>query len=146
MRRRPIATRVSALLLMGAATFAAGGCVGSAPTEPTLPTVDFRPKLVLDVDDGAIEVIAGDRRDDAVRLDPTSVPAGTVAEVRIRGTRDHRLQGNAGKVFDTGVLRPGERTTIVLDSTAAEDLVIDVTDRQDPGARTRIVVRPRAAS
>ena len=122
------------------------GCVGSAPTEPTLPSVNFTPRVIVEVTDGAVAIKAGPQGDSAVRFDPASVPSGTVSEMINRGTRDHRLQGNAAKIFDTGTMRPGEKTTVVLKNATPDDLTVAVTDPLDVSARATIIVRPSPTS
>ncbi len=122
---------------------AAAGCGGEPASGPTLPSVDFSPKLVIELDDG-IRFVGGPREDAEVRTDPPSVPGGTVVEVVNRGTGPQRLQGGrGGKVFDTGTLLAGERTTVVLtnDTPAAE--VVPLATTEPPEATAQITVTPR---
>ena len=74
-------------LVMAALVLSGCGADGSAerPFEPTLPSVDFRPKLVLVVRDDALGAEPGERADPAVRTDPPTVPSGSVVEVRNDG-------------------------------------------------------------
>jgi hypothetical protein len=118
---------------------------GSAerPYEPQLPTPDLRPKLVLVVDDAGVRAEPGERADPAVRTEPPTVPSGSVVTVRNGGTRDHRLRGDTS--FDTGIMRAGEDTIVVLTNggTGAQDLaLVEVIDDRTVG---RLTVEPDPA-
>lgn len=133
--RRAAAGLGGVAILLGAAA-----CTGSAGRQPTVASVDFAPKLVVEVDDDGIGFVAGRRADAAVSTDPASVPSGSVVEVVNTGAGEHRLQ--AGKAFDTGQLRPGDRTTVVL----VDDGEVLITDRAAPDHTARLRVTPRAAA
>lgn len=120
---------------------AAGGCVGTAPREPTLPSTNFSPKVVLERRGDGLRFVRGPREDPAVTIDPTSVPGGSVLEVANLDRRDHRLQ--AGSTFDTGTLRPDERQTIVLVNDTPDPKVIEITDATDQALKATITVTPR---
>ena len=124
-----------------AAGLVATGCVGTAPREPTLPSTNFSPKLVIEVRDKSVRFVRGPREDPNVALDPPVVPGGTVVDVVNLDTRDHRLQ--AGTTFDTGTMRRDERTTIVMVNDTSEDKTIDITDADEPTTRATITVKPR---
>src|SRR5207237_5818682 len=70
-----------------------------------------------------------------------TVPAGTVIEVVNEGRTTHRLQGDT--TFDTGLLRSGEHTTVVLTNDAADPKHLDLTDLTDPAVRGSITVQPK---
>jgi hypothetical protein len=109
------------------------GCSAPDTYEPSVPTADFRPKLLIVVDDNGIRTEPGERDDPAVSVDPAKVPAGTVTRVENRSSGDHRLQGNTGAVFDTAVMKPGDTTIVVLDHVKPDDLDVVITDRQPDG-------------
>ena len=136
------------LMVVAGALVTVTGCgpdgSGSRPFEPTLPTVDFRPKLVLVVDDAGVQAQEGERADPAVRTDPPVVPSGSVIEVRNGGTRDHRLRG--GTAFDTGIMRPGEQTTVVLTNPGTDPLELALVEViEDRPVGTLTVEPPPAA-
>jgi hypothetical protein len=134
------------LIVAAAVTIAAGcGADGSAehPYEPTLPVVDFRPKLVLEVGDDGLRATAGERADPAVRTDPPSVPGGSVVEVRNTGSRDHRLRG--GTTLDTGIMRPGEHTTAVVTNPGPDPLELALVDIEGDTSRGPLTVGPTPA-
>lgn len=121
-------------------------CSAPTTTEPSLGTVNFSPRLVVDIGPAGLRFRAGPREDPDLRLDPASTRSGTVTEVTNTSARDHRLQGNDGTTFDTGVLRPGEKTTVVLTNTTAGDQSVRITDPTDPAIDATIVVRPAPAA
>ena len=133
--RAGAATAAVAMVLL------ATGCAGDAAREPTLPSISFSPKLVLELRDARIDVLRGPREDPAVVLDPPTVPGGSVLEVANLDGRAHRLQ--AGSAFDTGTLRPGEHQTIVLVNDTDADKVLDVRDPDDPAIKATLTVKPR---
>lgn len=137
----------SRLLLVAVVAWAGvlglGACTATAPTEPTIGTVNVTPKLVIDVTDRGVTFRAGPRADPDVQVEPPAVPSGTLVEIANTGARDHRLQGNDGTVFDTGLLTPGQRTAVVLTNSTATDLVVAITDVLGPATDATLVVRPR---
>lgn len=143
MRRHRGGARAATALLGALSVLGAGGCVGTAPREPTIPSTNFSPKLILEVHDDRLAFVRGPREDPAVTVDPASVPGGSVLEVANLGRRDHRLQ--AGAALDTGTLRPDERQTVVLVNDTAENKVIEITDALDGGrsAKATVTVTPR---
>jgi hypothetical protein len=130
------------LILVAAVALGACGADGTAerPYEPTLPTIDARPRLVLAPGDDTMQVRAGERSDPALRVDPPTVPSGSVVEVRNDGTRDHRWR--AGAAFDTGIMRPGERTTVVVTNPATAPVELDVVDVDAGASRGHLTVLP----
>jgi hypothetical protein len=112
-------------------------CSGDAGTEPTLGSIDFTPGLVVSIDDQGFEVSRGSTEDSAISTDPPSAPSGTVIEISNDGDRDNRVSNDS--TVDTGVLRPGESTVVVL--TTDGDLVL----RDLAGHEVTITVTPRAA-
>lgn len=108
-------------------------CSGDRGTEPTLPTVELSPRLVVSVDDDGFSVERGDTDDPAITADPPAAPTGTVIEVRNDGDSDNRVSDD--DTIDTGVMRPGDTTTVVLTSegplelrdASGHALTIDVT-------------------
>jgi hypothetical protein len=136
------------------------GCGGDDRPQPTLSSVNFTPKLIVTMSDRHLVLSKGPRDDatisfggpDATMPDPkfpggpteATVPAGTVIEVVNDGPGTHRLQGDT--VFDTGVLRKGERTTVVLTNDGSTDKRIAVTDPTDAAVAGAIIVRPKPAS
>lgn len=142
------APRARALLvgLTGLATLAgAAGCASDQATEPTVASVDFTPRLVLEVRDDGLRWVPGPRADDSVSVDPPRARQGAVVEVVNRTTADHRVTGDGGQAFDTGSLDPGESTTIVLSKPLTADRSIRVTASGTPGEST-LVVTPRATT
>jgi len=132
------------------------GC-GDATPQPTLSTVNFSPKVIVTVSDRHLVMTKGPRDDatitfggpDATMPDPNvpggpieaTVPAGTVIEVVNDGPGSHRLQGDT--VFDTGILRKGERTTIVVTNDGTADKRLAITDPGDAAVQGAIIVRPK---
>ena len=143
-RHRAIRVVIVVLAAVTVATMA-GSCGGEPASGPTLPSVDFSPKLVIELDD-QIRFVPGPREDAAVTTDPASVPGGTVVEVVNEGDRPQRLQGGrGGTTFDTGTLRPGERTTVVLTNDTGSDTVVALSTTEPPDLTASITVRPRPA-
>jgi hypothetical protein len=70
----------------------------------------------------------------------TSVPAGTVMIVSNTAGADQRLTGTirSDLVFDTGAVRPGETTTVRLD-TPGRMAIVDTTT----GAKTSLTIFPK---
>jgi hypothetical protein len=105
--------------------------------------VEHRQGLVIELDD-QLRFVPGPREDPEVGTDPAVVPGGTVIEVVNEGDDPQRLQGGrGGKVFDTGTLRPGERTTVVLTNDTSADVVIALSTTEAPQLTGEITVRPR---
>jgi hypothetical protein len=112
-------------------------CSGDHRAEPTLGSVNFTPRLVVSVDDSGFEVARGETDNASITADPASAPAGTVIEIRNAGSTDRRVTNNA--TIDTGVMQPGDSTTVVLttegdlelhDAESNAELTIAVTARQ----------------
>jgi hypothetical protein len=112
-------------------------CAGDQDAEPTIPSVDFSPRLVLVATADGLQVEAGERSED-VSVDPPEVPVGSVVEVRNADTENHRI--TAGTTIDTGVLEPGDTTTLVMTTegdldvrevVSGDALMITVTARTD---------------
>jgi hypothetical protein len=143
MRRMRTAVLIGPLIV-GASVAGGGACghLGRADDshEPVLPAVDFRTKLVLDLDERGLHARTGERADPAVGTDPPRVPSGSVVEVHNAGSRDLRLQG--GTAFDTGTLRPGERTTVVLANPGTEPLVLPLRELGTASDRGELTVAP----
>jgi hypothetical protein len=142
------APRARALLvgLAGLVTVAgAAGCASDQATEPTVASVDFTPRLVLEVRDDGLRWIPGPRADDSVSVDPPRARQGAVVEVVNRTTSVHRVTGDDGQAFDTGTLDPGESTTIVLSKPLTADRAIRIAATDTPGEST-LVVTPRATT
>ncbi len=141
--RRAALLAVVAALALGAVGL--GGCAGSSATEPTLTSINFTPRLVIEIHDGALTFVPGPRQDGAaVTISPPAVPSGTVVDVANLAKGDQRLQG--GTTFDTGIMRPSEHTTIVLTNATSNDLVIDIADPLDPSIKGTITVHPKPAT
>lgn len=144
-RRHRAIRAVAAVLAVASVAVALGSCGGEPASGPTLPSVDFSPKLVIELDD-QIRFVPGPREDPAVATDPASVPGGTVVEIVNEGDRPQRLQGGrGGTTFDTGTLRPGERTTVVLTNDTGSDTVVALSTTEPPDLAASITVRPRPA-
>jgi len=104
--------RRTALLVCGLALVASAGCAGSSAKTPTVASVNFEPKVELHVgDSGPLELSGIDEA-------RPGLPVGTVVVISNDGSNDHRIQGTTGAtiLFDTGTLRPGDRTTVVTSS------------------------------
>lgn len=128
--------------LLAAAATACGAPDDAAP--PVLPTVDFRPKVIIEVDEAGVRALRGEREDPAVTVDPLALPQGTVMRVRNTGRSPHRL--HAETVFDTGVLQPGDAVVVAVTKETTADTGYDVTDTistdRAPGV-LRLTIRPR---
>lgn len=122
---------------------ACAGCAGNAAHEPTLPTVDFRPKIMLEVDEVGMRFGPGPRADSSSSFDPATVASGSVMVITNTGRADHRVQG--GTTFDTGVMKPRESTTVVLTNAESTDKVVVVRDTLPPESSSSITVRPKVA-
>lgn len=107
-------------------------CRGGTPHEPTLPTVDFTPVAIVTASPDGLDCIMHPTPS------PCEIPAGSVIEVRNDGPGERRLQ--AGEAFDTGIMRPGETTTVVLGD---EPTTLEVRDAFDPDAMLVLEVVPR---
>jgi hypothetical protein len=147
-RSRSAAGALTVALLSGLVVLSscAGDTGAGTPRPPTVPSIDFTAKLVLEVDDGGFRWRRGDRADPAVTVDPAAVPYGTVIEVVNTGTREHWV--GAGRAFDTGRLQPGDTTTVAFTSdtlatVGAAPQTYQIVDRDDPSHTTTIVVTPK---
>lgn len=142
-RRLPAVAALATALVVA---LVVGSCGGEPATGPSLPPVDFSPKLVIELDD-QIRFVPGPREDATVSTDPASVPGGTVVEIVNEGDDAQRLQGGrGGTTFDTGSLLPGERTTVVLTNDTGSDVVVALATTEPPALTAEITVRPRPAT
>jgi len=146
MPARRIAHGAAMLVLCAGASVAASACGGSASTEPTLTSVNFSPKVLIEIRPGGLHFAKGPREDRDLLLEPPTFGSGTVSEITNATTTVQRLQGDGGKVFDTGLLQPGDRTTVVFTNTTAAPITIAMTDPRDPNITGSIVVRPQATA
>ncbi len=135
---------VVAMAMMAAASGAAGCGRSSTPTEPTLGSVNFAPKLVVTIDDRGLSYARGPREDPAVTTDPPFVPSGSVLDVVNHAARDRRLQG--GTSFDTGIMHPGESTTVVVVGGTDGNTTIPLTDPDDASVTGSLSVGPKPAT
>lgn len=128
-----------------------GASCGAPPEDaaPTIPSIDFTPVLVLHLDGDQVEAEEGPRDRDPGALDPPTVVGGSVLEVRNDSDGPARLR--AGSAFDTGTLRPGERTVVVVVNDTDEDRRWPLDDGSTPavpegdeGPLGTLVVTPRA--
>lgn len=117
--------RASIRLLSTVALVALVGCGTARTSEPGVADVDFTPKAIVSVDEA--EVTIGPRPDD----DASSFPKGTVIEIHNTGSANHRVQGTRQApgngdettgtrediIYDTGIMFPGNSTTVVLSIT-----------------------------
>jgi len=127
--------RRSAVILVAVTLLLFGACAGDHRAEPTIPSVNFAPLLVVSVTADGLTVERGEQDAD-VSLDPPSLPAGSVVEVRNADSEDHRI--TAGTTIDTGIMHPGDTTTVVI-TTEGDVEVRDV----DSGAALTITVTAR---
>jgi hypothetical protein len=113
-------------------------CAGDHRAEPTIESVNFTPKLVVSVDDRGFTVAKGESDNSSITANPASAPQGTVIEIRNAGAVDHRVTNDAA--VDTGVMQPGDSTTVVLttegdlelhDAASGATLTISVTPRSN---------------
>jgi hypothetical protein len=125
------------LLVLGLVPVVAS-CGGDHQAEPTLASVNFTAKLVVSVDETGFAVTKGETDNPAITAEPASAPEGTVIEIRNAGSVDRRVTDEAA--IDTGVMQPGDSTTVVL--TTPGDL--ELHDAAS-GATLTINVTPRAA-
>jgi hypothetical protein len=131
------------LALLGLVALVGAACSGDHAAEPTVPSVEFEPRLVVVIGPDELSVEAGERSD-GVSLDPPSVPAGSVIAVRNADIDDHRIV--AGTTIDTGVMRPGDTTTLVMTTEGEIELTdgpVEGTAASDTRAIT-VTVTPRA--
>jgi hypothetical protein len=114
-------------LLLAAAALVAG-CTGDHGAEPTIASVDFTPRSVVVIrDDGTLALGKGEQT--------TEVGAVLV----IRNDSDQPRRVRAGTTIDTGLLRPGDSTVVVL-SSAGE---LELRERDDPARSMRLTVVDR---
>jgi hypothetical protein len=114
------------------------GC-GDRDPEPTVASVDFTPRAVVTVDESALRIEGTDAATAPIDGDDPVLTAGTVVEIRNVGTDAHRIV--AGTVIDTGVMEPGDATTVVL----ANEGDLEVRDL-DSGRTLTLTVEPRSGS
>jgi hypothetical protein len=112
------------------------GCSGDRKPEPTIATVDFTPRVAVSVDERGFRVESVDSSTASIDPEQPVVSAGTVVEIRNVGTDARRVV--AGTKIDTGVMEPGDTTTVVL-SEAADLELRDV----DSGLTLAVTVEPR---
>ncbi|MFN8040676.1 MAG: hypothetical protein U0Q07_15790 [Acidimicrobiales bacterium] len=144
-RHLVVLVRTAAAVGVAAALAACAG-TPNGPTAPTVASVRFAPKLVLDVTDDGARWRAGPAADDAVQVDPARARQGTVLEIANDSAGDRRVVGDDGKVFDTGTLRPGERVTVALTSPITAEQTIVVRVEGGRGDTTALVEVPRPTS
>jgi hypothetical protein len=113
-------------------------CAGDRQAEPTIESIDFTPRLLVSVDDTGFTVAKGDTDNPLITADPASAPVGTLIEIRNAGSVDHRVTNEAAT--DTGVMQPGDNTTVVLATEGDLELRDDAS-----GATLKITVTPRSA-
>jgi len=130
MRRPPHAPIVAAVGLVLSVALAA--CAGTRAAEPTVATVNFSPKTVLDVDEAGITSTPIEVIDGAVAL-----RAGNVVEVNNTGAGEHRVTGPG---VDTGILKPGDTTTVVVNKVGD----LQIVDLFHPDHQLVLRVAPRA--
>jgi len=117
---RPLRT---ALLACALALGASGGCAGSTAQTPTVASVNVEPVAELHVgDSGPLQFLLHEVTTEA------AIPSGSVLLVVNNGHVDHRIQ--AGSTFDTGTLRPGDETSVVLTKEGPLTLVDTTTGRE----------------
>jgi hypothetical protein len=95
---------------------------GEPAEGPTLPTVDFTPAAIIEAGPTGLGCALFSVTDDR----GCTVPVNSVIEVTNVGPDDRRIRG--GDAFDTGVMQPGETTTVVLTEVGT----IDVHDVNEP--------------
>jgi hypothetical protein len=126
---------VSCLIVLGLVPLIAS-CAGDHQAEPTIGSVNFTPRLVVSVDEVGFAVAKGETDNPAITADPASAPEGTVIEIRNTGSAERRVTNEAA--IDTGVMQPGDSTTVVLttqgelelhDAASEATLMINVTPR-----------------
>ena len=126
------------------------GCGHDTAQAPTVPTVDWRPRLVVTAAAGGLraEVAPRGEGDPAVGADPAKVPTGSVLEVRAGDASTHRVvgtflpagqEGEGDPYLDTGDLTAGHPVTVVVPSPGA----LTLTDRDVPGSSLTVTVADR---
>ena len=116
-------SRRLALFVCGLTLVASAGCAGSSAKTPTVASVNFDPKVELHVGDtGPLKFLLHEVTTEVV------IPPGSVLLIVNDGQADHRVQ--AGSTFDTGTLRPGDETSVVLTQEGPLTLVDLPTGRQ----------------
>ena len=139
---RPAARIALALAIL---TLGATACTGTAAREPTVATTNFSPKLLLEVNEDGFVWKRGPRDDPSVSVPdgsaPPTVPIGTVMEVTNTGRREHWL--DAGKTFDTGQIKPGDKTLIAFTETITEPKTAEIVDRDQPDHKTAVNLVPK---
>jgi len=143
MRARRIAPAAVTLLVGLSAFGAVSACAGSSTPQPSLSSVDFRPKVVIEIRPDELHFATGPREDRDLLLDPPTFGSGTVTEITNTTATDQRLQGNAGKVFDTGIMKPRDTTTVVFTNATSDPVTVAVMDPANPRITATIVVRPK---
>ncbi len=120
---RRVITAAVIVAVLAAVTTTAVAC-GDPVEEPTLPTVDFSPSAVLTVTPDGIGCALV-----RVTTGPDcAVPAGSVVEVVNEGADDRRVVADG--IFDTGILRPGDTTTVVVTEVGTFRVYDDATPEQ----------------
>jgi len=140
-------------LVASVALAAAGltGCGSDDDARPSVPSVDFEPRLVVVVDDGEISAEAGPRPGAEMPHGPDRaadwlVPDGSVVELRVDGEEPARVVaerepaggGEASPLLDTGALEPGDVVTIAL--TEPGPVTFRFLDDEPDRARLVVVV------
>jgi hypothetical protein len=116
--------------LLLATTALVAGCTGDHGAEPTIASVDFTPRSVVVVrDDGTLALGQGDQ----------TMEVGSVLVIRNDSDQPRRVR--AGTTIDTGLLRPGDSTVVVLSSTGE----LDLREGDDPARSMRLTVVDRDA-
>jgi len=120
---------VRRVALLVAAALAVAGCYSGAqkPGPEDGSDLDFGITQTVTIDDAGIHpnVITGH--------------VGQAVSVTNRGTRDHTLSSES---IDTGVIRPGETTTVYFSETAT----VDAHDRADPTHTATIKIAAAAST
>lgn len=119
-------------MLLALVSLPVAACDDGATREPTLPTIDFTPVATVMATPQGLSCVL-----QAVTT-ACEVPAGSVIEVRNLGPGERRLQ--AGDAFDTGIMLPGESTTVALGD---EPATLEVRDVLDPTIKLEMAVLPR---
>jgi len=136
---------LTTLILLVTAAPLIAGCSTGPPREPTVASVNFTPKVILEVNDDGFVWRSGPNTNPGVTVpadnNPPTVEQGTVMDIRNTGRGDHWVQ--AGKSFDTGTIKPGQSTLVVLSESVTEPKVIEVTDKSAPGHITSLTLLPR---
>ncbi len=138
---------LTSAMLLGAISVAAPTAACRSPRQaPPVPTSDFTPHAVLEVrPDPAgwtaqwLDVVAPARADGS----NATLPRGSVIQIANASGETIRVQGEAGRTFDTGQLLPGERTTIALTQELAAPTAVQVSVAGSDGTIAELVVTPR---